>query len=122
MDRSKNFPPWISIACTWIGAAVGIFAVTALTAGLKATLTPDMRTVEVFRGLLDRASIVAFGVSAALMITGAILGRRRKTELREQALIASNADEMLGGRYPEVTHTPAASATSSQQTKKAASP
>jgi hypothetical protein len=89
MDQSKSFPAWIGIACTWIGAAVGIFAVTAMAAGLKATFTPDMRTVEIFRSFLDRASIVAFGVSAALMIAGAVLGRRRKRQIAEQHLIAA---------------------------------
>jgi hypothetical protein len=94
MDQSKSFPAWIGIACTWIGAAVGIFAVTAMATGLKATFTPDMRTVEIFRSFLDRASIVAFGVSAALMIAGAVLGRRRKKQLLDEGLLRSGVGEM----------------------------
>ena len=94
MDQSKGFPAWIGIACTWIGAAVGIFAVTAMAAALRATFTPDMRTVEIFRGFLDRASIVAFGVSVALMISGALLGRRRKKQLRDDGLLRSVNGEM----------------------------
>jgi len=84
MAQSKGLPAWIGIACTWVGAAVGVFAVTAMSVGLKATFTPDMRTVEIFSRLLGRASIVAFGVSAALMVTGAWLGRQRKRRIAEQ--------------------------------------
>jgi hypothetical protein len=90
MDQSKSFPPWIGIACTWIGAALGVFAVTAMSAGLKATLSPEMRTVEIFNGLLGRASVVAFGVAAALMVSGAIIGRRRKRQIADQQLLEAS--------------------------------
>jgi hypothetical protein len=88
MGQSKSFPAWIGIACTWIGAAVGIFAVTAMAAGLKATISPEPHDIVVFKGILGTASIVALGLSAGLMFSGAWLGRRRKREIAEQQLIA----------------------------------
>lgn len=94
MAQSKGLPSWVGIACTWIGAGVAILAVIAMVAGPKATFTPDMRTVEIFSQRLGKASIVAVGVSAALMITGAWLGRQRKRRVAEHLhLIAAQAPD-----------------------------
>jgi hypothetical protein len=101
MDQSRNIPAWIGIACTWVGAAVGVFAVTALAAGLKASISPDAHEIVLFKGILGPSSIVALGVSAALMVGGAWLGRARKRRIAEQKLIASSTPNAIPRGWPQ---------------------
>lgn len=95
MDHSKTIPAWIGIACTWVGAAVGIFAVTAMAAGLKATMSPENRDIVLFKGPLATSALIALGLSAALMLSGAWLGRRRKRRIAEQQLIGSRPPDAM---------------------------
>lgn len=77
---------------TTVGGIVGGFAALAMAVKLKATLTPGVGQVLVYREL--------FVVSAVLLVIGAIVGRRETARRRMRE--AAAAKELGGPSEPPI--------------------
>ena len=75
---------------TTVGAAIGVLGGIAMAIKAKVTIDPAMREVLFYREL--------FVASAILLVLGAIIGRRQRTEKRQ--LEAREAELLSGGSPP----------------------
>lgn len=85
----------LGTALTMAGAVLGVLAVIALRIQLKASISPDNHNITLIRSLISLGAIIAFGLSAALIVGGAWIGRRRR--LRDQQKREDKLAELRGG-------------------------
>ena len=84
MEETRAGRSVLGTTLTTAGAILGVLAVIAMRIGLKGTFTPDSHDVTLIRNVISASAFGAFGLSAALILGGAWVGRRRR--LRSQQL------------------------------------
>ena len=71
--------------------------------GLKVTIQPDNHDVALIRGVVSIGGAVVFGLAIALLVAGAVVGRRKANPANDEGPRASSSDRPFTARRLRVS-------------------
>lgn len=91
MDQPPRKGSRLARALTTAGGVLGVIGVIILRIGLKVTIRPDNNDVALIRGVFSVGGVIVFGIAVALIVAGAVVGRKKAALSKDEGPVEHQA-------------------------------
>ena len=101
MDQPPKKRSRLGSILTTTGGVLGVLGVIIMRIGLKVTISPDNNDVTIIRGVVSVGGAIVFGIAVAMIVAGAIVGRRKTAPSNDEGPVEHQAqtDPLLSDAF-----------------------